>query len=125
MGLAVAAGHAVWALHLAFVAFMMWAPFSRNRIALLTHLVVTPFLWVHWLLNADTCALTVLERYLRGVDASDSFFHALVGPVYKIPDAGVRALAWIGSVALWIRTARQVGWADLMDELTRCKTNEL
>ena len=107
----------VWLLHAAFVAFMAWAPFSGHRPALLAHLAVTPFLWVHWLLNADTCVLTALERHFRGVDASGSFFHSLVSPVYKIPDADVRALAWIASVALWIKTARQVGWRDVRDAL--------
>lgn len=109
------AASVVWLLHAAFVGFMVWAPFSGDRTALLAHLVVTPFLWLHWLLNADTCVLTVLEQRLRGVDASRSFFHALVSPVYKIPDDGVRALAWAASVALWLKTARQVGWRDLVN----------
>lgn len=107
----------VWVLHVAFVAFMVWAPFSGHRTALLAHLVVTPFLWVHWLLNADACALTMLERSLRGVNESKSFFHALVAPVYKISDADVRVMAWVASVALWICTTRQVGWRDLVEEL--------
>jgi hypothetical protein len=107
----------VFILHMAFVAFMAWAPFSGRRTVLVAHLVITPFLWIHWILNQDACALTTLETRLRGVGTSRSFFHSLVSPIYKVRDSDVRTLVWIASVALWIHTARQVGWKDVVDVL--------
>lgn len=101
-------------LHVAFVLFMTWAPFSNNRTALVLHLVLTPCLWVHWILNDDTCALTLLEKRLRGIeDDSCSFFHALVSPVYKVRDRDVRELSWLASVVLWLVTLSRVGWNDI------------
>jgi hypothetical protein len=94
----------VSAVHVALVAFVVVAPFSENPTALVLHLVGVPFLWLHWLLNDDTCALTVLERAVRGVDARDSFVHAIVSPVYKIRDDTVRRACWVGSLALWLVT---------------------
>lgn len=105
----------VSALHLAFVVFMTWAPFSGNRMALVMHLVVTPLLWLHWALNDDSCALTLLETKLRGVDSSESFMHSLVSPVYKVRDADMRTVCWLASAGLWAVTASQVGWTDLLD----------
>lgn len=104
-------------LHLVFVVFMAWAPFSGNRMALVCHLVVTPLLWLHWALNDDSCALTLLETKLRGVDNSQSFMHSLVSPVYKVKDADMRSVCWVSSVALWLVTVSQVGIADLLDVL--------
>ena len=97
--------------HLAFVAFMVLAPFGRNRVALVAHLVVMPFVWAHWLLNDDTCALTVLECTLRGVEPSQSFVHSLVGPVYA---AGFDA-TWVASILLWTVTLTKVGWRDVRE----------
>lgn len=107
----------VSALHLCFVVFMAWAPFSGNRAALVMHLVVTPLLWVHWSLNDDSCVLTLLETKLRGVDSSQSFVHSLVSPVYKVRDADMRAVCWVASLALWAVTLSQVGWTDVLDVL--------
>lgn len=115
--LRISAAWLVTALHIGLVIFAVWAPFSGNRTALVAHALLLPFLWVHWLLNDDTCALTILERKLRGVEASESFVHALVSPVYKIRDADARAVAWVASVLLWLVSASQVRWADVRDVL--------
>lgn len=102
------------ALHWAFVLFMAWAPFSSNRTALVLHLVVTPFLWLHWLLNDDTCALTLLEKKIRGLESdSHSFVYNLVSPVYKVRDADVRVVCWMLSVLLWLVTLSRVSWNDV------------
>lgn len=103
-------------LHWAFILFMLWAPFSSSRTALVLHLLVTPFLWVHWLLNDDTCALTLLEKKMRGLsDDGSSFFYALVSPVYKVRDGDMRVACWVASVALWLVTLSRVSRADVLD----------
>ncbi len=98
----------VWALHVAFVVWAVAAPFTNSAAMLVLHLITMPFLWLHWLVNDDTCALTLLERRLRGVECDDSFFHRLVSPVYKISDANVRLVAWAASVGLWLLTLKKV-----------------
>ena len=95
-------------LHILLVAWVVLTPFLGSDPMLVLHLVFVPFLWLHWFLNQDTCALTVLEQSLRGVSADRSFFHSLVSPVYKIRDADVRAAAWVASVLLWLVTLRKV-----------------
>jgi len=98
----------VWVLHLAFVAWMIIVPFTNNEPMLVLHLMIVPFLWMHWALNDDTCALTLAERHLRGVSSNESFFHNLVSPVYKIRDEDVRSVSWLVSVALWGLTLSKV-----------------
>lgn len=98
----------VWLLHMAFVAWMVITPFSNNEPMLVLHLMVVPFLWMHWMLNDDTCALTLAERHLRGVSSNESFFHNLVSPVYKIRDEDMRSVSWLVSVALWGLTLSKV-----------------
>lgn len=105
--------------HAAFLAFMVLAPFSSNRQALVLHALVTPFLWVHWALNDDTCFLTLVEKRLRGVhDNNDSFMHQLVSPIYAIRDADVRAWSWAASIALWLVTLSRVRRRDFVDFMT-------
>lgn len=107
----------VTALHWLFVAFVVAAPFTSHRGLLVLHATVVPFLWLHWVLNDDTCALTEFEKHLRGVSNDRSFFYALVSPVYKIGDGWVRAACWAATAALWGVTLSKVGWADVVAEL--------
>ena len=107
----------IWVLHAAYIAFMALAPFSSSRTLLVMHALTTPALWVHWLLNDDQCALTMLEKAVRGVGDDRSFFHALVSPVYKVRDADVRAACWVASAALWAVTMSKVTWRDVVEEL--------
>ena len=97
-----------WVLHLLFVLWVLVVPFTSSEPMLVLHLMVMPFLWLHWLVNDDTCALTLMERHLRGVSAEESFFHNLVSPVYKIRDGDLRSLCWLLSVLLWLVTLSKV-----------------
>jgi hypothetical protein len=96
-----AAAVAIWILHAVFLAFVVLAPLTGSETLLLFHAIAIPLLWVHWLANDDGCILTVLEASARGVDAGETFMQRLVGPVYKLEGEHARALAWIGSGALW------------------------
>ena len=108
----------VRALHWAYVAFVALAPLSDNRAALVLHALTTPVVWLHWILNDDRCALTLLEKAVRGVDDDASFFHALVGPVFRVEDADVRAACWAASIGLWCVTISKLSWADVVEELS-------
>lgn len=108
------AGWIIRALHVAFVAFVALAPFSRNARALALHYVMVPLLWAHWATNDDSCALTLLETKVRGVETDRSFFHALVGPVYRVSDASLRTACWVASAALWAITASKVSPRDVL-----------
>ena len=91
----------IWVLHMIFVLWVVITPFTNNEPMLVLHVMVIPFLWGHWLMQQDTCALTMAERYFRGCDAQESFFHNLVSPVYKIDDATMRSVSWVASAILW------------------------
>lgn len=102
----------IWLLHILLVVWLVVTPFTQNEPMLVLHLIMVPFLWFHWILNDDTCALTLIEQKLRGIDPSEcsekSFFFNLVSPVYKIQDDAVRKISWVLSIALWLVTLSKV-----------------
>lgn len=91
----------IWVLHIILVLWIVITPFTNNEPMLVLHVMVIPFLAMHWITGNDTCALTLMERYLRGCDSKDSFFHNLVSPVYKIDDKVIGNIAWVAALALW------------------------
>ena len=54
------------AVHLAVVLFFVFAPFSSSESVLTLHLVMTPFLILHWVTNQSVCALTEFEKFVTG-----------------------------------------------------------
>ena len=108
----------VAAVHVAFVAWMLYAPFSKNPDVRAAYIVFTPFLWLHWVLNDSTCALTLLETKLRGLDTvSESFVHRIVAPVYQISDASIRTASWVITVVLWVYALKRTTLGEIRDAL--------
>jgi hypothetical protein len=104
-----AAGSLVRILHLGFIFWMIYAPFSGINEFLLLHAVICPFLMLHWLTSSSGCALTLLEKKVRGLDHDDeSFIHSIVAPIYVIDDASLRPIVWTSTMVLWLITLRKL-----------------
>lgn len=75
-------------IHILLVMFVVITPFLNTNAYLLLHVIITPFIMLHWATNDNTCALTVAEYYLREiitnkpVDRSQCFMSQLIDPVY-------------------------------------------
>ena len=71
-------------IHILFIVCMIYVPLFGNVNSLILAEAMYIGLFVHWALNNDACALTVLEQYLTGAPKSASFFQSIVGPIYQI-----------------------------------------
>jgi hypothetical protein len=75
-------------IHTIFVLFVVVTPFSTSNYFLLLHIIIVPFVMLHWLLNNNTCALTLFEKSLRekitGIKTSkkDCFTCKIIEPIY-------------------------------------------
>jgi hypothetical protein len=75
-------------IHLVIIIFILTIPFSNSNYLMLLHIIVVPFIILHWLLNNNTCCLTVTEKYIRektlgnNVDSKDCFTYKLIAPIY-------------------------------------------
>ena len=93
------------AIHIVFIAWVVYAPFSGNDQFLLMHAAICPFLMLHWMTSSAGCALTLLEKRLRGLeDDGESFVHKLVAPIYVIDDATLKLVVFGATMGLWIVT---------------------
>jgi hypothetical protein len=75
-------------IHICIVLFVVIIPFLNSNYFLLLHLIIVPFIILHWATNNNTCALTVAEYYItelvtgKPVNKSKTFFGRLIEPVY-------------------------------------------
>jgi hypothetical protein len=76
----------IFFIHVFLFVSALLVPFMNNEPALELYSLVVPFLFFHWAVNDDTCALTQLEMYATGNEKEQTFFGRLVGPVYTMSD---------------------------------------
>ena len=80
----------IWILHIFIVMFVIVTPFYGDNYLLLLHSICVPFLVLHWVMNENTCALTVIEHKIReqifgknsDVIYENNFMARLIEPVY-------------------------------------------
>lgn len=79
-------------IHLLMAIYLAFLPFCTSTLRhLQLHLMCLMCILVHWYVNDNTCALTLLEKHLRKlagqpVRSKDTFFGRIFNPVYKVPD---------------------------------------
>ena len=97
-------------LHVLVILFVVCAPFSDSNYLLLMHITVIPFIILHWILNNNTCCLTVAERVISAttndnkIDDRDCFTYQFIAPIYdfnKNYDDHSNFI-YIFTVALWL-----------------------
>lgn len=97
-------------IHLIVIIFVLAAPFSNSNYLMLLHAIVIPFIILHWLLNNNTCCLTVAEKYIREkntgtfVKEDDCFTYQLVAPIYDFnkDHQAFSTFIYILTISLWL-----------------------
>ncbi len=81
----------VIACHALLVCFVVISPFINSNYILFMHAVIVPFIMFHWIMNNDTCALTLMEKKLREkisgkkqeIVKEECFTCKIIEPVYN------------------------------------------
>ena len=93
-------------IHYLIFLFLVLAPFFGNDYFLTIHLLVVPFIMLHWATNQSVCALTEMEKLITGKTCDDdTFIGKIVGPVYKFKTQKEENLfVWTTMTTLWFIT---------------------
>jgi len=74
--------------------------------------MVIPFIFYHWSVNDDTCALTQAEMYITGKHKEETFMGRVVGPIYKMPETDLNRLTKTLFFVLWSFVQYRLGHFD-------------
>ena len=93
-------------IHIIVVLFLVFAPIFGDEYFLTMHLIVVPFILLHWITNQSVCALTEMEKIVTGKTCDDeTFFGQVVGPIYKFKTKGEENIfVWTLMITLWFIT---------------------
>jgi hypothetical protein len=93
-------------IHLLVFLFLVAAPFTGSEYLMSMHLLIVPFILIHWLTNQSVCALTEIEKLVTGTRCDEeTFFGKVVGPIYKFRTQKEENLfVWTAMITLWVLT---------------------
>ena len=97
---------------------MLVVPFIKNKQNLEFYSLLVPFIFFHWSVNDDTCALTQAEMYVTGQQKEETFMHRVVSPIYKMEDNDINNLTKTIFFFLWALVQYRLGRFDMfIDDL--------
>lgn len=87
--------------HVLIILFVLLAPFSNIPYILFLHIMFCITLVIHWYLNSNVCALSILESKFRGLDShADGFIHKFVAPMYDVSETNWSNFCWMVTLVL-------------------------
>ena len=92
----------IFFIHLVCFLTLLVVPFMKNKQNLEFYSLVVPFIFFHWSVNDDTCALTQLEMFVTGEKKENTFFGKIMGPIYKMDDTDANNLLKSVLFFLWL-----------------------
>ena len=127
-------------IHILVRIFILATPFFGGDYLLSLHFLIIPFIMLHWITNQSVCALTEMEKLIRGgCESKDTFFGQVMDPIYKsesfigrlaapfytFKDEETETLAvWVVLTGLWLITLYKLwptGFAYLQRELDHAR----
>lgn len=101
----------IMVLHVLFILFVVITPFTNSTYFLFLHVIFIPFLILHWIMNDNTCVLTIMERRIRqslsgneNIDDKDCFTCRLIEPVYDFKKNydSFSTYIYVITIGLWL-----------------------
>jgi len=99
----------IFIIHTIIFVTSIVVPFTRRVEWLKMYSVIIPFVFFHWAINDDTCALTLLESSLTGKEQKDTFFGRLMSPIYKIDNQTSDQMVKSILFSLWLLVQFKLG----------------
>lgn len=103
----------IFFIHLILFMAVLVIPFLKNTQLLEMYSILIPFIFYHWSVNDDTCALTQMEMYVTGNSKEETFFGRIMGPIYKMDDTEANKLLKTVMFGLWLFTQYRLGRIDM------------
>lgn len=77
-------------IHLLLCIAIITGPFViKNRYFLKVYVLCVMLIVFHWVINNDTCVLTVIESWISGKPSDQTFIGRIVKPIYNIKNTQI------------------------------------
>ncbi len=102
----------IFIIHLIFLIGIIVVPFTNDRRSLEFYSILIPFIFYHWSVNDDTCALTQAEMAITGHKKEETIMGRVVGPIYKMEEDDINHCTKTVLFVLWGFVQYRLGYFD-------------
>jgi hypothetical protein len=106
----------IFIIHVVFLLWILVTPFLNDRRQLEFYGMIIPFIFYHWSVNDDTCAMTQLEMMLTKQEKEKTFMHRVVSPIYVMEENDVNKLTKTVFFCLWAFSQYRLGHFDMFTQ---------
>ena len=106
----------IFAIHLFLFMSLVIMPFTNIKHYLEFYSIMVPFLFFHWSVNDDTCALTLMEQKITGKNKDETFFGRVMGGIYKMEDTDANKFFKSLLFFLWMFVQFRLGRFDMLKD---------
>ena len=100
----------IFFFHLTLMLAGFIIPFTNSNLLLHQYSLTIPFLLFHWAVEDDTCALTVMEQFIRGEkDKSKTFMGQVMNKIYILPEDLLGKFLKTSYFTLWLMVQYRLG----------------
>ena len=100
----------VMLFHFLVVCFVILTPFIGNNYLLILHVISIPFVVLHWIMNDNTCILTIIEGEIRRnlygkpMEKHESFIRKFIDPIYdfSFTNSQYQLIIYTSTILLWL-----------------------
>jgi len=103
-------------IHFCFLLWILVTPFMNDRRQLEFYGMIIPFIFYHWSVNDDTCAMTQLEMMLTNQEKEKTFMHRVVSPIYVMEENDVNKITKTVFFTLWAFGQYRLGHFSMFTE---------
>ena len=103
-------------IHFCFLLWILVTPFMNDRRQLEFYGMIIPFIFYHWSVNDDTCAMTQLEMMLTNQEKEKTFMHRVVSPIYEMEENDVNKITKTVFFTLWAFSQYRLGHFSMFTE---------
>jgi hypothetical protein len=103
-------------IHFCFLLWILVTPFLNDLRQLEFYGMIIPFIFYHWSVNDDTCAMTQLEMMLTNQEKEKTFMHRVVSPIYVMEENDVNKITKTVFFTLWAFSQYRLGHFSMFTE---------
>lgn len=89
-------GSIIRLIHIVLIMFILLGIFFEKKELVRIHAAILLSIMVHWILNNNSCFLTVLEKKIYGIENNEeTFIYQIVSPIYTVNDDEISKLVYL------------------------------
>jgi len=94
-------------IHILLILMTIIIPLLNSNYFLVLHIVILPFIFIHWIADDNTCSIVLMEKKLRELlnkENNECISAKIIEPIYDLPKiySKISYMIYLFAILLWL-----------------------